>query len=59
MTSLREPRHAELSTEGLAALGARNACDREPIHLSGAVHPHGFLVAVAPESLLITAAAPT
>ena len=36
----------ELSVEGLAALGAGNACDLEPIHLSGAVQPYGFPLAV-------------
>ncbi len=38
----------ELSIEGLAALGAGNACDLEPIHLSGAVQPYGFLLGVDP-----------
>lgn len=50
------PRHSELSDEGLKALGARNACDREPIHLSGAVQPLGFLLAVDPDSLVIRTA---
>lgn len=50
------PRHAELSAEGLAVLGARNSCDREPIHLSGAVQPHGFLLVVDPISLRVLAA---
>jgi diguanylate cyclase (GGDEF)-like protein len=39
-------RAGELSIEGLTALGAGNACDLEPIHLSGAVQPYGFLLAV-------------
>jgi diguanylate cyclase (GGDEF)-like protein len=47
---------SELSGHGLAVLGARNACDREPIHLSGAIQPHGFLLGVDPVSLAITAA---
>jgi chemotaxis family two-component system sensor kinase Cph1 len=50
------PRHSELSDEGLKALGARNACDREPIHLSGAVQPLGFLLAVDPISLVVSVA---
>ena len=50
------PRHAELSAEGLADLGGRNNCDREPIHLSGAVQPHGFLLVVDPSPLLVLAA---
>jgi diguanylate cyclase (GGDEF)-like protein len=48
--------YQELSDSGLAALGPGNACDREPIHFVGAVQPHGFLLAVDPESLLICAA---
>ena len=50
------PRHPELSVEGLARLGARNVCDREAIHLSGAVQPHGFLLVVDPVSLFVIAA---
>ncbi len=50
------PRHPELSVEGLAMLGARNICDREAIHLSGAVQPHGFLLVVDPVSLFVIAA---
>lgn len=46
----------ELSADGLAALGALNACDREPIHLSGAVQPHGVLLVVDPTSLVVVAA---
>ncbi|MBC7374002.1 MAG: EAL domain-containing protein, partial [Frankiales bacterium] len=45
----------ELSPDGLAALGLRNACDREPIHLSGAVQPHGVLL-VVDRALVVTAA---
>ncbi len=56
MTPGMPRRHAELSGEGLVALGARNACDREPIHLSGAIQPHGFLLAVDPDSLIVAAA---
>jgi diguanylate cyclase (GGDEF)-like protein len=47
---------SELTEEGLAALGAGNACDREPVHLSGAIQPHGFLLGVDPSSLTVTAA---
>jgi diguanylate cyclase (GGDEF)-like protein len=46
----------ELSPDGLAALGLRNACDREPIHLSGAVQPHGVLLVVDATSHVVTAA---
>jgi diguanylate cyclase (GGDEF)-like protein len=56
MTPFYPPRDAELSAEGLLALGARTACDREPIHLSGAIQPHGFLVTVDPATLEITSA---
>ncbi len=38
-------------------LGARNVCDREFIHLSGAVQPHGFLLVVDPVSLVVAACA--
>jgi light-regulated signal transduction histidine kinase (bacteriophytochrome) len=57
MTSLNLSRYPELSAEGLAALGARNVCDREFIHLSGAVQPHGFLLVVDPVSLVVVASA--
>ncbi|MEO5900290.1 MAG: EAL domain-containing protein, partial [Ilumatobacteraceae bacterium] len=50
---LRSP---ELSAEGLAATAPQNACDREPIHLSGAIQPHGFLLVVDAVSLVVTAA---
>ena len=30
-----------------------STCDREPIHLIGAVQPHGALVALSEETLLI------
>jgi diguanylate cyclase (GGDEF)-like protein len=46
----------ELTDQGLADLGARSACDREPIHLSGAIQPHGFLLGVDPASTTVTAA---
>jgi light-regulated signal transduction histidine kinase (bacteriophytochrome) len=32
---------------------ALSACDREPIHVPGSVQPHGFLLAVSPESGLV------
>jgi light-regulated signal transduction histidine kinase (bacteriophytochrome) len=32
-------------------------CDREPIHIPGAIQPHGVLLIVDPESLTVTAAA--
>ncbi len=56
MLSPVTPRYAELSGEGLAGLGAQNSCDREPIHLSGAVQPHGFLLVVHPATLRVLAA---
>jgi light-regulated signal transduction histidine kinase (bacteriophytochrome) len=31
------------------------SCDREPIHLSGAIQPHGLLFAASPGDLRITA----
>ncbi|HEX2809352.1 MAG TPA: diguanylate cyclase, partial [Kineosporiaceae bacterium] len=46
----------ELSPEGLTALGPANDCDREPIHLSGAIQPQGFLVAVDPATTRIEVA---
>jgi len=39
-------RHEELSAEGPASQAGLNACDREPIHLSGAIQPHGMLLAL-------------
>lgn len=56
MNGLGASRHAELSAEGLALGGPRNACDREPIHLSGAIQPQGFLLVVDPNSLIVIAA---
>ena len=56
MTYLPPARHTELSKEGLAALGMRNACDREPIHLSGAIQPHGALLILDAASFIVTAA---
>ena len=56
MTYLPPARHTELSEEGLAALGTRNACDREPIHLSGAVQPHGALLVLDAASFIVRAA---
>lgn len=56
MTAQHFDRSAELSSEGLIALGRRNSCDREPIHLSGAVQPHGFLLVVDPDRLDVIAA---
>ena len=56
MKSVDMARHAELSAEGLRAIGARNACDREFIHLSGAIQPHGFLLVVDPISWVVIAA---
>lgn len=35
---------------------AYDACSREPIHLSGAIQPHGILLAYAPRSGLVVAA---
>ena len=48
-------RHPELSAEGLASPAKLAACDREPIHLSGAIQPHGVLLAIDPETLRIEA----
>lgn len=56
MTAQHFDRSAELSSEGLIALGQRNSCDREPIHLSGAIQPHGFLLVVDPDRLDVIAA---
>ena len=55
-TGVQPARPAELTAEGLAALGPGNACDREPIHLSGAIQPHGVLLVVDPTSYVVTAA---
>jgi diguanylate cyclase (GGDEF)-like protein len=46
----------ELTPAGLTALGARNECDREPIERSGAIQPHGFLLALDPTDQRIMAA---
>jgi light-regulated signal transduction histidine kinase (bacteriophytochrome) len=50
----REP--DELTSAGLSALGPANDCDREPIHLSGAIQPQGFLLAIDPAITRIEAA---
>lgn len=55
-TGVEPARPAELTAEGLAVLGPGNACDREPIHLSGAIQPHGVLLVVDPTSYVVTAA---
>jgi diguanylate cyclase (GGDEF)-like protein len=47
---------SELTPEGLAALGPGNDCDREPIHLSGAIQPHGFLLGIDPATWRIRVA---
>ena len=39
-------RSSELSAKGLADIALHTPCDREPIHLSGAIQPHGYLLAV-------------
>lgn len=46
---------AELTPAGLAALGARNACDREPIAHCGAIQPQGLLLALDPATLRVVA----
>jgi light-regulated signal transduction histidine kinase (bacteriophytochrome) len=46
-------RSSELTADGLNALGPGNACDLEPIHLAGAVQPHGCLVAVDPTTWIV------
>ncbi|MCW2315994.1 diguanylate cyclase (GGDEF)-like protein [Rhodoblastus acidophilus] len=62
MVSPSFPRHAELSAEGLPELGrltdlgGLTACDREPIHLSGAIQPHGLLIVVDAATARIAAA---
>lgn len=56
MANASLPRHAELSAEGLANIGSLTACDREPIHLSGAIQPHGMLLALEPATQRIVAA---
>lgn len=47
---------AELTADGLTALGAGNTCDTEPIHLSGEIQGHGVLLVVDPSSTVVTAA---
>jgi diguanylate cyclase (GGDEF)-like protein len=46
----------ELSALGLAWLGPGNECDREPIHLTGAIQPYGILLGVDPATLRIEVA---
>ncbi len=55
-SGVQPARPAELTAEGLAALGPGNLCDHEPIHQSGAIQPHGFLLVVDPTSYVVTAA---
>ena len=50
------PRHKELSAEGLEEIGLHTVCDREPIHLSGAIQPHGYLLVLDPNTLTLQAA---
>ena len=45
-----------LSAEDLVLDWPHNACDHEPIHLSGAIQPLGFLLVVDSVSLVIAAA---
>ena len=45
-----------ISAEELVLNWPHNACDHEPIHLSGAIQPLGFLLVVDPVSLVIVAA---
>ena len=47
---------SELSADGLSEIGARTGCDREPIHRSGAIQPHGYLLAVDQATQTVTAA---
>jgi diguanylate cyclase (GGDEF)-like protein len=49
-------RRLGLSAEDLVLDWPLNACDHEPIHLSGAIQPLGFLLVVDPVSLVIAAA---
>ena len=51
-----------MASDGVAArdIGAQvdlTACDREPIHIPGAVQPHGLLLIAEPQSLSIVAGA--
>jgi diguanylate cyclase (GGDEF)-like protein len=46
----------ELTSVGLSALGPANDCDREPIHLSRAIQPQGFLLAIDPATTRIEVA---
>ncbi|MEH3105264.1 MAG: GAF domain-containing protein [Sphingomonas phyllosphaerae] len=41
----------------LSAVSALTPCDREPIHLSGAIQPHGIMLIADPQTLRITAGA--
>ena len=54
-TTTDESWRQELTPAGLSALGARNDCDQESIHRSGAIQPHGFLLALDPRSLRVEA----
>jgi light-regulated signal transduction histidine kinase (bacteriophytochrome) len=46
----------ELTLAGLLAVGPGNACDAEPIHLSGAIQPHGFLLGADPATSIVRVA---
>jgi len=54
-TATHETWPAELTSAGLATLGARNACDREPIAHCGAIQPQGLLLALDPATLRVEA----
>ncbi len=53
LTTADDTWNQELTAAGLATLGARNDCDREPIHRCGAIQPHGFLLALEPDAMTI------
>jgi diguanylate cyclase (GGDEF)-like protein/PAS domain S-box-containing protein len=46
--------HAEVSPKGAPPTLDQSHCDSEPIHIPGAVQPHGALLAALAEGLLVT-----
>jgi diguanylate cyclase (GGDEF)-like protein/PAS domain S-box-containing protein len=45
---------AELSSKGAAEAFDLSHCDREPIHIPGAIQPHGAVIAALADDLLVT-----
>lgn len=57
MSNVRAPGSGDsLANEGHSFIVDTSNCDREPIHISGSVQPHGALLAVDPKTLRVVQA---